>query len=254
MRHVFLTILVILGMQATVFAQRIAQVPDSLRKKYEATQRETKAAKVVDLSKLDQDSLIRVKLLELAQNNTDLVISDANIRIAEANLALAKKSWLSSVTAGANINEFVVNSSPLANFFPKYNLGIAVPFDIVSRVKREKRVAQETLLINQENKKEKQQLLRTELLIRYETYKEKKEQVVIQKNSIEYDYSNYLALQKQYADGDAKLEAMDKAYQNYLGEKVKLVSKELDLKIAIIRLEEMIGIPLPQAIEQATKL
>lgn len=254
MNKFFSTLLIILIIQGYASAQTIARVPDSIRKKYQANDARQAKSKVIDLSTLDQDSLIREKLVELAQKNTGLVEADASVRIAEANLALAKSAWLSSVTAGANINEFVVNSSPLANFFPKYNLGIAVPFDIVARSKREKKVARENLLISQQNKQEKIQLLKAEVLIRYETYKERKEQVLIQKNSLEYDYSGYLAAQKAYADGDVKLEEMDKAYQNYLGEKQKLVSKELDLKIATIQLEQLIGIPLAAAIEQALKL
>jgi hypothetical protein len=109
-------------------------------------------------------------------------------------------------------------------------------------------------LISRQNKQEKLQLVKAEVLIRYETYKERKEQVLIQKNSLEYDYSGYLAAQKAYADGDVKIEVMDKAYQNYLGGKQNLVSKELELKIAAIQLEQLIGIPLAEAMEQALKL
>ena len=253
MRKAFLILLVTVSMQEYLCGQTIARVPDSIRKKYQATDTRPAKGRPIDLTKLDQDSLIREKLVELAYKNTGVVEADAGIRIAEANLDLAKKSWFSSVTAGANINEFVVNSSPQANFFPKYNLGIAIPFDIIARSKREKKVAQENLLISQENRKEKQQLVKAEVLIRYETYKERKEQVLIQKNSIEYDYSGYLAAQKGYADGDVKLEDMDKAYQNYLGEKQKLVSRELELRIATIQLEQIIGISLEEATRQALK-
>ncbi len=254
MKQAFLFTIIILSTGASLRAQRIAQVPDSVRKKIQASNARENQRNVPDISKLDQDSLIKVKLVQLAQANTTVVVADANIRIAEANLALAKKGWLSSVTAGANINEFVVQGSSLASFFPKYNLGIAVPFDILAKMKREKRLAQENLLINNEAKKDKLQYLRTEVLISYETYKERKELVVIQKNSIEYDYSAYLAAQNAYSQGDAKVEEMDKAYQTYLGQKVLLVSKELDLKIAVIQLEQLIGTPLDAAIAQATKL
>ncbi|MEJ7626037.1 MAG: TolC family protein [Ferruginibacter sp.] len=243
----------LLVIQQIVVAQRVPQVPDSIRKQYQINYPREKGIQPVDISGMDQDSLIKIKLIQLTQQNSNVVIADAGIKIAEANQDLAKMSWLSSLTAGANINEFVVSNSPQANFFPKYNLGISIPFDIVSRVSREKKVTAQNLLISRENKKEQLQLLKADVLIRYETYKEKKELVLIQKNSLEYDYSGYLSAQKSYADGDTKLEIMDKAYQNYLNEKVKLVSKELDLKIAIIQLEQLIGMPLEVAIDQALR-
>jgi outer membrane protein TolC len=124
----------------------------------------------------------------------------------------------------------------------------------MARVKREKRVATENLIISEQMKQEKLQLIRSDVLKSYETYKEKKELVVIQKNSLEYDYSAYLAAQKAFAEGDIKIDVMDRAYQTYLGQKVNLVTKELDLKIAIIELEQLIGIPLAQALDQALKL
>ncbi len=278
MRFVYFTLIAVMIMELPAAAQSLGKIPDSTRKKYQTQQKsqlpqkkespqknqalqieqpiqkeQTKRTIEVSTIPLDQDSLIKVKLVELAQENNSSAQSDANIRIAEANLQQAKSAWLSSITAGANINEFVVNSSPLSNFFPKYNLGIAIPFDIVARSKRERKVAEQMLIISQSNKKERNQLVRTEVLIRYETYKQKKELVVVQKNSLEYDYSAYLSAQQAYADGDVKIEAMDRAYQNYLDEKEKLMSRELEARIAVLELEQLIGMPLDNAIALALK-
>lgn len=232
--------------------QRIQQVPDSIRKKYEVQQQEKRAREkgpVIDYASLNQDSLIKIKLVNLAMNNPNVLIADANIRIAEANQKQARLAWLNSVVVGANINEFVVQNSAAASFFPKYNIGASVPLDIFSRTKREKKVAHENIIISHESKKDRQTLLKSEVLMRYENYKEKREVVILQKSYMEYDYSAYEAAQRAYSDGDMTIDDMNKTHQIYLTEKSKLVTRERDLNIAIIQLEELIGVPLSEAFQ-----
>ncbi len=248
----FLLLFIMLWQSNDTLAQRIQQVPDSIRKKYEVRQQERKAqqkAPVIDYSTLNQDSLIRLKLVKLAMNNPNINIADANIRISEADLKRAKLAWLNSVVVGANINEFVVQNSAAASFFPKYNVGASVPLDIFSRTKREKKVARENILINNELKKDKENFLKAEVLMRYENYKEKREVVILQKSYMEYDFSAYEAAQKAYSEGDMTLEDMNKTHQIYLTEKSKLVTRERDLNIAIIQLEELIGVPVSEAMQ-----
>ena len=237
---------------ADAVAQTIQQVPDSVRRQYQLRQQEKQAREkgpAIDYSLLDQDSLIKIKLVNLAMNNPNIRIADANIRIAEADLNRAKLAWLNSVVVGANINEFVVQNSAAASFFPKYNVGASVPLDIFSRTKREKKVARENILINNELKKDKQTFLKSEVLMRYENYKEKREVVILQKSYMEYDFSAYEAAQKAYSEGDMTIDDMNKTHQIYLTEKSKLVTRERDLNIAIIQLEELIGVPVSQALQ-----
>ncbi len=228
------------------FAQRVSQVPDSLRKNYKP---QSAMKPMVINENVNKDSLMKIKLVQLAMDNPNVKISEANIRIAQEDLALAKLGWLSSISIGANINEFVINNSTSAAFFPKYNLGVMVPFDIVSRYKRQKRVAEESISINQQTLKEKQRYVKREVLSRYEDYKERKELVNLQKTFMEYDYSAYEAAQKSYADGTVSLAEMNLAYQVFITDKAKLVTKERDYNIAVIMLEELIGIPLEDVIK-----
>ena len=135
MKYIFLTYVTIFCIFLVANGQRMPQVPDSVRKKYKVVQPTAPAPTkdMSNLSLLNQDSLIKVKLIKLALNNPAIQIADANIRIAESDLNRAKSSWLGSFSASANINEFVVQGSPAANVYPKYNLGIALPFDLLSR-------------------------------------------------------------------------------------------------------------------------
>jgi outer membrane protein TolC len=248
MKYLIITILT-LCIYNDVVSQRIAQVPDSIRKKYAAGQPKTNVKKVIDLSTLNQDSLIKIRLVSLAMSNPAMNIADANVRIAEAELDQAKTSWLGSINAGANVNEFVIQGSAAASFFPKYNIGVAVPFNILTKLKRDKKVARENIYISKELKKNREHDIKTEVLLAYENYKEKNELVFIQKSSIEYDFSNYEAAKRSYSDGDISIDDMNKSYQLYLVERSKLISKEKELNHAIIILEQIVGVPIAEALK-----
>jgi outer membrane protein TolC len=194
-----------------------------------------------------QDSLIKLRLVKLALNNPAMRIADANIRTSEAQLTRAQNSWLGSINLSGNINEFTIENSPVALYYPKYNFGVTLPLDIFSRVNSDKEYARENIVINTEMKKDKAEMLKAQVLIAYENYKEKKEIVFLERSYIEYDYSAYEAAQKSYSDGDIKVDVMNKAYQEYLMGKSKLVSNEKDLNIAIIQLEQIVGVPLTEA-------
>ncbi len=230
-------------------SQAIRSVPDSLRKYNKPRSQSITEEEAPNYAELNADSLIKIKLVKLAYNNPAIKISESNILISYADLDKTKLSWLSNISVGANINEFVVNNSAAASFFPKYNLGVILPLDFLSRMKRDKIAANESLNINQEIKKDKMQTLKTEVLIRYEAYKEIKELVFLQKSFLEYDFSNYETNRAAYSEGSGTIFDMNKSHQNYLLGKSKLVSLEKELNVSIIRLEEMINVPLETALQ-----
>lgn len=241
-----LTLLCFLVIALEVNAQRIPQVPDSVRKKYQVNYPKTTTTEL-DYTNASQDSLIKIKLVQLALKNPAINIAQANVAIADAQLRYAKSSWLSSINAGANVNEFVINNSPAASFFPKYNLGVVIPFDIVTRLKKDKKVAQANQTLTNETVKSSELELKAIVLTAYENYKEKNETVILQKRYMEYDFSTYQAAQKAYADGDVTLEQMNKTHQIYLTEVSKLVIKERELNVAILQLEQIIVVPIAEA-------
>lgn len=232
-------------------AQALGRVPDSTRQQYNPrSQRTNMNNDGFQITEVNYDSLVKIKLVKLAlKNSPTMKISDAYIEIAEANYNGAKKSWLSSISFGANINEFVVNNSEAASFFPKYNLGAFVPLDIISRTKKEKKVATENIEITNLEKENKARLIKSEVLLRYENYKEKKEIVNLQRSYMEYDLLAYETARQAYAEGDIQLEIMNKAHQIYITEKSKMATKEKELNYAIIQLEELIGIPVEEALQ-----
>ncbi len=217
------------------FAQRIQQVPDSLRKQ-------------PVVQPVNEEEAIKNHLVKLAQKNPAFTADDAAIEIAELNRKKANSSWLNSVVIGGNLNEFSINNSPAGNFYPKYNFGVQLPLDIYARNKNERKVGDQNIIIANAAKADRMNRVKAETLIRYENFKEQKELANLQKISVDNNYSDYLAAQSNFADNTITVDVLNKIYQGYVFEQFKLVQLKKELNVAIIQLEEMIGIPLAKAI------
>ena len=155
---------------------------------------------------------------------------------------------ISSVNVGANANEFVINNSPAANFFPKYNIGLSVPLDLFAKNKAEKQTASEMITINTAQKELIEKNIRAKVLILYETYKEKKAIVELQKMAMEDDIAAYEKAQQDYADNIITLEDVSKIYKSSVNEKSILATKQKEFNISVIELEQAIGVPLSIAL------
>jgi outer membrane protein TolC len=236
---------------SNTMAQTIARVPDSVRKKIDeyngVNQPMPKNTKKIMLS---EDDLIKEKLIVLALNNPQVKAVDATIIIAEIARNKANSSLLSSVSVGANLNEFALSNSKTASLYPKYNLGLAIPMDIFAKSKAEKKTANQNIVINKYQKQQIETFLKAKVLVQYEVYKEKKELLQFQKRSMEDDIAAYEKAQKDFKDEVITLEELNKIYKVSIGERGLLVSKEKDLNIATIQLEEIIGVPLKTVFEK----
>ena len=199
---------------------------------------------------LNNEEDIKAKLIFLALNNPQAVAADANVRIAEIARRKANSSMLGSVSLGGNVNEFVINNSPAANFFPKYNFGLTIPLDMFAKNKAEKRTADEMIIINTSQKEQIGESLKAKVLIQYENYKEKKELLELQRVATDDDIAAYEKAQKDYKDDILTIEDVNKIYRELLNSKSNLASKEKDLNVAIIQIEELIGVPLKTVLEK----
>lgn len=247
MRFTLLSLFLLLSVSA--FCQVIDQVPDTLIKKNE--QRKEKVAQTVQQGSehnLTADEVIQDKLVTLALQNPQFAIDDANVRIAEYTRRKAASSWLSIVAVGTNINEFVIANSPVANFYPKYNIGLSIPFDIFSKVGNDTKIARQSKIIAQSIKLLNQSEIRLKVLTLYEDFKEKSELVTLQKLSVENNLADYQAAQKDFENNRIAIDQMNQVYQRYMSERFKLVTIKRDRRVAVFSLEEAIGMSLEKAV------
>jgi len=244
-----LFVILLLGFTSTVLAQSLSKVPDSVRKIVDEYTGVKKSGNI-QATPLESEEQIKAKLIKLALKNAQMTEADANINIAEIARNKANSTLLSSVNVGANVNEFVINNSPAANFFPKYNFGLTVPLDIFSKNKAEKKTADQMIIINKSQKEQLESIIKAKVLIQYEEYKEKKELVELQKIAMEDDIAAYERAQNDFKNDDITLEELNKIFKVSIAEKALLTSKEKELNIAIIQMEGLIGMALVKALQK----
>lgn len=199
---------------------------------------------------MNSEDDIKAKLIFLALNNAEAVAGDARIRIAEIARRKANSSILGSVNLGGNVNEFVINNSPAANFFPKYNFGVTIPLDMFAKNRAEKRTANELITISTAQKAMINEALKAKILTRYENYKEKKELLELQRITTDDDIAAYEKAQKDYKEELITIEDVNRQYRVSLLSKSSLATKVKDLNIAVIEIEEIIGVPLKTVLEK----
>jgi outer membrane protein TolC len=248
----YILLIAVLHLAYSGLAQSVSRMPDSVRRMVDeqnGVQRNLPRQFTTAVAEVNADDVIKNKLVKLALKNADLSIEDANIEIAEIGRRKANTSMLSSVSIGGNINEFVINNSAAANFFPKYNAGIAIPLDIFAKTKAEKRTADQMINIGEARKQQRIKTIRTNVLVLYEIYKEKSQQVQLQKISMESDLEAYDKGQKDFVTGDGiTLSELNNLYKVTIMEKAVLATKEKEFNIAVIELEEMIGTSLDKVL------
>ena len=238
----------ILAITSKTNAQSLSRMPDSVRKVVDQYNGVSKGKVNLPIEKYSEDQ-IKSKLITLALQSAQLAAADANISIAEIERRKANSSLLSAVNFGGNVNEFVINNSPAASFFPKYNFGLSISLDAFAKNKAEKKTADQMIIFNKSQKEQLENNIRAKVLIQYELYKEKKELVQLQKIAMEEDVAAYEKAQNDFQNDEITMEELNKLYKATITEKALLVTKEKDLNIAIIQIEEMIGMSLEKALQ-----
>ncbi|PWT97812.1 MAG: hypothetical protein C5B52_13280 [Bacteroidetes bacterium] len=187
---------------------------------------------------------IRERLVQLAIQNPSFEIADGNIAIAEYNLKIAKNSWLDKFYVIGNVNESVINGTSTAGniYYPKVNVGVNLPLGTFSRRNSEMNIAKETIAIGQAQKNEKYREIRALVLTSYEDYLQRKALLELQNELATEQYTAYLTAQKQYADGEIKIDDLNQAYKSYNVELAKQRTLERDLNVSIIEIEKFIGV------------
>jgi len=119
-------LIIILTFSNSLSSQSLSKVPDSVRKIVDDYTGVKKSSNT-QFALINNEDQIKAKLIKLALKNAQITAADANVSISEIARKKANSSMLSSINLGGNVNEFVINNSPQANFYPKFNLGVTIP-------------------------------------------------------------------------------------------------------------------------------
>jgi outer membrane protein TolC len=196
---------------------------------------------------------IRERLVQLALQNPSYEVADHNVNIAHYQIKMAKNMPLGLLTAQANVNEYtlfpptqVVNGEEvtLPQYYPKYNFGLSIPFDIFSRTKNSTKIAKENYYIATAQKNDRFRQIKAEVLTRYEDYLMAKQMVEFQSQITQSEYGAYKRTEKDYQDNLIKLDEVDKAYKNWVSEQIKNITLQRNLNVAKLEIERLIGVKI----------
>ncbi|HLK29624.1 MAG TPA: TolC family protein [Puia sp.] len=208
---------------------------------------------------------IREKLVQLAMNNPAYEISDRLANVAEYQVRLAKGSWLAAISAQGNVNEYTINPSSagyttittgttvskVANqsYYPKYNFGLTIPFDIFTRVPNNIKIAKENYLIAQASKNDKYRQIRADVLTKYEDYLLAKQKLELQIQITQDAFTTYQIAEQGYKQNTIKADDYSKAYKSWATEQVSKLDLQRNLNVTKIDLEKIIGVKLDDVLK-----
>src|SRR4051812_49377050 len=114
------------------------------------------------------DSLIKQKLVELAMKNPSVNESDALVNSAQYEVKQSKTAWMNSLVVAGNVNEFVINGTKIngqaaSSYYPKYNIGLTVPFGLFGR--QDKNISLEKVKVFEAQKETRKREIKKTVLI-----------------------------------------------------------------------------------------
>jgi outer membrane protein TolC len=203
---------------------------------------------------------IRERLVELALQNPTYEIADHQVTVSEYQIRLAKSAWLAILTASANANQFTIanklfgdNNTATAsavNYYPLYNFGLTIPFDILGRTHNSVKIARQNLLIAQAQRNDRYRQIKAEVLTKYEDYLLALQMLDLQNSVTQDEFTLYKRAEKDFQDGIVKLEDFDRAYKSWLIEQTKKLTLQRNLNVVKIEIERMIGVKFDDVLQQ----
>jgi len=200
-----------------------------------------------DTSGLTTD--IREKLVQLALQNPEFEIADRQVTIADQNVRMARVKILGRISAQVNYNEYSIKPhADVANFYPKYNLGINVPFDLFFTRDKEVNIARENLGIAEASKNQTFRVIKAQVLSAYEDYLMYKTKLDFQNQVAEDVKTVYQQKERDFSEGIISAEEYYPAFRLWTDELSKKAEQQRNFNIAKLTLESIIGMTLEEAI------
>lgn len=189
---------------------------------------------------------IREKLVQLAMQNPAYEMVDHASLAASYQIKIAKSAYLGLLSAQGNINEFTIskptyNGTQIPYYYPRYNLALNIPFDILTRTNNTVKIAQENYLITAAAKNQKFREIKADVLTKYENYLLAKQLVDLQGKITQSEYATLRRAESDFSENLIKLEDVDKTQKSYVTEQVKSLTLQRDLNLTKIELEKVIG-------------
>lgn len=190
--------------------------------------------------------------IALENANNGVGAQEANTKASEYNYKAQKTAWVDNFRASGNINSF--NNSRLNDqsvgqaFYPRYNIGVSVPFGIFVNQPKQTKAQYYRYQADIENLKVAKQNVRLEVITRYYNYVRTQKLYELQEEVLQDVEFATSKTEEKFGKGEVTLDAYTAASARYNTERGQKVSLERDLMVARAELEMLLGMPLESAI------
>jgi outer membrane protein TolC len=191
--------------------------------------------------------------VQLALQNPEYEIVDHASQAASYQIKIAKSAPLGLFAAQGNLNEYTIKeafggSSSVPGYqpiyYPRYNFGVAIPFDIIGRTKNTIKVAKENFYMTEAAKNQKFREIKADILSKYENYLLAKQLVEFQSKLTQGEYSSLKRAESDFSENLIKLDDVEKAQKSYITEQVRNLTLQRDLNLTKIEIEKVIGVKI----------
>jgi outer membrane protein TolC len=193
---------------------------------------------------------IREKLIALALQNPTYEMVDHASLAASYQIKIAKSAYLGLFSAQANVNEFTIShhkdasGAVIPNYYPIYNFGVNIPFDIFTRTSNNVKIAKENYYMTTAAKNQRFREIKADVLTKYENYLLARQLVELQSRITQSEYATLKRAESDFAENLIKLDDVEKAQKSYISEQVKSLTLQRDLNLSKIEIEKVIGVKI----------
>lgn len=197
---------------------------------------------------------IRERLVELALKNPNFKEVEALRKKALYQVKMINATWLDMVTVSFNFNEVSLGSVDRTEYgnlyFPLWNVGVNIPLGSFFGKPAQAKMARMDAEMAVAKREQLQLTTRALVLTRYENYLLNKELLRLQSEMTEDDLAAFTQAEQKFSTGGIDYDAYSAASKRYNAELVKRITLERDVAVAVIDLEELIGVKLEEVLNQ----
>jgi outer membrane protein TolC len=191
-----------------------------------------------------EDYLVQLAYL----NSPETKILEYEKTIEQKEVDLQRYEWQDDLKFGFNINEVslsnVIDKDKSDNLvlYPLYQLSASVSLGSFTNNKRKRSIAEVDVLIKDMENNQHKMKIRAETLSRYRKLLLSIESLKMRSKAEEDTRNTYQVAQQRFKNADLEMEDMLRASEAFTNAQEKRIIAETDIQLAIIALEEMIGI------------
>ncbi len=191
---------------------------------------------------------IREKLVQLAMQNPAYEMADRTAMAASYQVSMAKSGYLGLVSAQGNVNEFTVNppsnNQQVPYYYPRYNLGVNIPFNVFTTVPNNVKIARQNYLIAVAAKNNKFREIKAEVLSLYENYLLASQLAELQVKLAQGEFGSFKRAESDFTENLIKLDEVEAKQKTYLSQQVVSLTAQRNLAMSKIELERVIGVKI----------